>query len=223
MNDINVVLTLIGSLAASIIYVFLIARQHAKLMFFRKKIGLAMIVASMGGMVGITMALFEGSQSPKHRTDLYRSTVREMQRELELKLKKAIAFQLKELTDSTEQRTFPVGFDSLQNRGEVLKKILNLKKEIDLNRDKIRNFEDLFLTDAENLITLPLLKRDIDGLRNDILSIKNNINSQIIITQEMQTQNRWIIGTLGLGMLALLVPVIRSSFGSINKQSDETK
>ena len=213
-----IIIGLVASLVASIAYVYVIARKFVNYKFILRKNSIntvATIIAAMTAIIGITTVLFEGLQLPKSKMYLYNKyEISEMIKEFNV---------LEARLDSIKQRNFLIKLDSLQNHGIVSKEIVKLKKEIDLNKNKISKFENLLLTDAENLITLPLIKRDIEGLRSEISSIKNNINSQKSMIQEMQTQNRWIIGTLGLGILALLIPVIKSSFGSTNKQSDEAK
>lgn len=96
-----------------------------------------------------------------------------------------------------------------------------IKKRIDNNTKSIAKFEGLILSDAEYLITLPLLKQEISNIKTNINDLKNQINSQNNMFEETQNQNRWILGTLGLGILAIIVPIVRSTFMSQKNRENE--
>jgi hypothetical protein len=80
----------------------------------------------------------------------------------------------------------------------------------DENSNAIKSFESLILSDAEKLLTLPLLKRDLGSVGNELNSLKSEVNTLRSLVSESNNQNRWLIGTLALGMLALVLPAIRS-------------
>jgi len=81
-----------------------------------------------------------------------------------------------------------------------------LQTEVGGLKAAVSRFEGLLLSDAEKLLTLPLVKRDMDVFRSEIVGMRAQMELQTRVLQEAQTQGRWIIGTLALGMLALVVP-----------------
>jgi len=98
--------------------------------------------------------------------------------------------------------------------GDEIKRLLTLLAESktvsDDNSMAIKSFESLILSDAEKLLTLPLLKRDLSSVGNEIKSLKSEVNTLRSLMAESSNQNRWLIGTLAFGMWALVLPVIRS-------------
>ena len=108
--------------------------------------------------------------------------------------------------------------DSISTDLSTIKELsLINQKQLKLE-EKVSQFEGLLLTEAENLITLPLLKKDIENINKDISLVKQQIAIQSSLFEESQSQGRWLIGTLGLGLLALIVPLFKNSFFS-NKQN----
>jgi hypothetical protein len=92
--------------------------------------------------------------------------------------------------------------------------VATLQSAVADNELAIERFEGLLLTDAERLITLPLLQRDLVTIRADIAATKAKVTDFSQLVAETNAQNRWVIGTLALGMLALVVPAMRSAFSS---------
>jgi hypothetical protein len=87
----------------------------------------------------------------------------------------------------------------------------------------INQFEGLVISDAEKLITLPLMQRDFKNIQNDISTVKERVNDLSSMITETSGQNRWVIGTLAFGMLALVLPVIKSMFVPNSKVSDQNE
>lgn len=98
--------------------------------------------------------------------------------------------------------------------------IAQLQRGLVETQSAVKKFEELLMTDAEKVVTLPLLKGDLRALDNQIAALKQQVTSQTLLLQETQAQNRWIIGTLGLGLLALIVPVVRAAFPSKSDKSN---
>jgi len=100
------------------------------------------------------------------------------------------------------------------------KSIEGLKQSISENSLAIEKYNDLLLTKPEQLITLPLLQKDIKVIKDDITTVKGQVTDLRVLLSETAGQNRWVIGTLALGMLTLVVPVIKSVFSSSSKKEN---
>lgn len=87
---------------------------------------------------------------------------------------------------------------------------VELRQKVEEQSKAIERFEGLFLSEAERLITLPLLQRELEGVRNETAAVKENLRTLSGLVGEMNNQNRWSVGVLALGMLVLVIPVIRS-------------
>jgi hypothetical protein len=96
-----------------------------------------------------------------------------------------------------------------------------IEKKLDSDSERISKFEQLFLSDAERLITVPLLQRDIKSIKDDLPTIREQVKGLSGLVTETSGQNRWVIGTLAFGMLALVLPAVRSLLTS--GKPDETK
>ena len=110
--------------------------------------------------------------------------------------------------------------------GSDISKLIDLIAESKTNSEKnskaIKSFESLILSDAEKLLTLPLLKRDLNSIDSEIKSLKSEVSTLRTLMAESSSQNRWLIGTLAFGMLALVLPAIRSIVsGGKNKNDKE--
>jgi hypothetical protein len=95
--------------------------------------------------------------------------------------------------------------------------ISSMQTDLVKNTEAISNIQKLVLAEPVRLITLPLLQKDIQGIKEDLSTTKENVKSLNGLITETSGQNRWIIGTIGLGMLALVIPSIRSIFGQSSK------
>ena len=98
--------------------------------------------------------------------------------------------------------------------------IAQLQQGLANTQSAVKKFEALLMTEAEKIVTLPLLKGDLRALDNQIAALKQQVASQTLLLQETQAQSRWIIGTLGLGLLALIVPVVRAAFPSKSEKGN---
>jgi amino acid transporter len=96
-----------------------------------------------------------------------------------------------------------------------------IDQRITQNTEAIHKFEQLFVTDASRLVTLPLMQRDFQAVKDDLASVKENVSGLRAQVTEAGTQNRWVIGTLALGMLALVVPAVRSLFAPGGKKEEQ--
>jgi hypothetical protein len=81
--------------------------------------------------------------------------------------------------------------------------------------DGVQKIEGIIATDAERLVSVPILLREVESLRSEINSLKDQQSLHAKTFQdgvsEAKGQARWILGTLGVGLLALVVPLVRSS------------
>ncbi len=101
--------------------------------------------------------------------------------------------------------------------------IIELKRAITENSSAISNFEKLFLSDAERLISLPILQREIKSTQNDLESMNESIKNLNTLLTESNSQNRWIIGTLALGMIGLIFSVVRGFTKETVKSNENTE
>ena len=102
--------------------------------------------------------------------------------------------------------------------------ITPIKTQVEKNEEDIHKFERLLLSDAEKLITLPLLQRDLSSFKTELQATKDNVSNLATLVAETNGQMRWIIGTLALGILALVAPAVKSMFvQSGNQQSAKDK
>lgn len=105
---------------------------------------------------------------------------------------------------------------------EMVTQVSVLRRDVNSTKSAIHHFEQLLLSDPERLISLPLLKKDLESNQKEIASIKEQVGNQIRLVEETQTQGRWIVGTLGIGILALIVPIAKTAF-SQTKDSKKKK
>jgi hypothetical protein len=101
--------------------------------------------------------------------------------------------------------------------------LTQMETKLNENSQAIAKFQQLFLSEPERLITLPLLQRDLQGLKDDLATAKENVKGLSALVTETNGQNRWVIGTLALGMLALVVPAVRSLFPSGGSRGEDAK
>lgn len=99
--------------------------------------------------------------------------------------------------------------DSLELINVYISKLNATQIEIETINSKISKFEKLFLSDAENLITLPLLIKDIENIDTGINSLKEEVDIQSKFFQYMHNQTKWIMGTLALGLIAVIIRLFR--------------
>jgi archaellin len=165
------------------------------------------LVAILAGVAALWVAFSGGITSievsePISRTMVQDEQVQEYQKRIE-----ALESRFKTL----QQATADAG--AIEN-GTEAKRLLALVAESktisEENSKSIKSFESLILSDAEKLLTLPLLKRDLGSIGSEIKSLKSEVSTLRSLMAESSNQNRWLIGTLALGMLALVLPAIRS-------------
>lgn len=102
-------------------------------------------------------------------------------------------------------------------------RFLVLEQRLDKDSKGLEELRALFLSDGERAVTLPLLKRDVQGLTAEVASVKDNLVGLRAMMTEATNQNRWVIGTLGVGMLALVIPAVRSMLPGAKKEEEEKK
>lgn len=106
--------------------------------------------------------------------------------------------------------------DSVPN----IESISKYESRLSTTEEKISDFEGLLITEAEKLVTLPLIKQELVSIKNELDSLKSLNESQTKFFQESINQSRWILGTLGLGMLALIFPIARSSLSNGKNENE---
>lgn len=79
--------------------------------------------------------------------------------------------------------------------------------------ETLKGIDALLLSAPERFVTIPLLQRDFQSLKEEMSSTKAALDTLRTLLTEATSQNRWTIGTLALGMLVLVVPVVRSMLG----------
>ncbi len=91
---------------------------------------------------------------------------------------------------------------SLEDTNDI--EIMILSKDVDSIRSELVSLKNLILQDPEATLTLPLLKKDIDQLRDSHSSIRKNIDNMVGLS-------KWFIGsliTISVGLMGLVVTVI---------------
>ena len=93
--------------------------------------------------------------------------------------------------------------------------IRSLEARLAKTEGSVEKVEGLILTDPERLLTVPILVREVQSLRTEVSGLRDQmvLQSETLreSVQEAQSQARWILGTLGLGLLALVIPIVRSA------------
>ena len=210
--------TIVIAIITSVLYIWLILRKKDSL----KKIlsvkgketlipvliaAMASIIGIFAGIVGSFDKLNLGAENKFLAKDMMVLT--EKISEMENRLSKIESIPINDLTN-----------DSLGQPLDTNIEIEKIKNDLNKTKSSITKFEELLISDAEKLITLPLMKKELESIKIEIKTLRDNTNSQNHLIQEMQNQNRWIIGTLGLGILALIIPIVKATVGSSRKEND---
>ncbi len=87
--------------------------------------------------------------------------------------------------------------------------------------EAVKKFEALMITDAERLVTLPLLQRDFQSLKDEIFSVKDNVTGLRSLVGEANSQSLWLIGTLALGILALVLPAAKALLSTTSQRGQQ--
>ena len=187
------------------IYYFLRRRRypHTNIFKFFPKL-LPVIVAIFATMISLSIYIIpsrdlktEGSWAPtstKERIQFLEQDISKIQDEL---------MQLKSKFSTITETNNVVLTTSNQNVADLAVRISESEKAI-------KKFEGLFISDAEKLVTLPLLQRDFQAVTEDLKSVKSAVGDLRSLLTEINNQNRWVIGTLALGILALVLPAVKS-------------
>ena len=72
---------------------------------------------------------------------------------------------------------------------------------------RIDSLERLLVSEPERLVSLPLMKRDIQAVRDESLAQREAQRSMSALIQESANQNRWSIGVLAMGVIGILANV----------------
>jgi hypothetical protein len=166
---------------------------------------LPIIVAIFGAMVPLAAVLFNRLQT-EQPIALATLTTEDRVKALEEQVKRlsgtldAIEKQLAQPASNPTNGAQPISPVALAS----------IDQRLTQNAEAIHKFEQLLVTDASRLVTLPLMQRDFQAIKEDVSSVKDNITGLRALLSETGSQNRWVIGTLALGMLALVVPAVKS-------------
>jgi len=131
----------------------------------------------------------------------------------------AVEYKVASLQDKIE--AIPLVIEPNTFRQEAV--ISQIQVTLTKHDDYLKKFEGLVMSEPEKLITLPLMQRDFQNLQNDISTVKERVNDLSSMITETTGQNRWVIGTLAFGMLALVLPVIKSVFTTISKKQEQSE
>jgi ElaB/YqjD/DUF883 family membrane-anchored ribosome-binding protein len=159
------------------------------------------LLASLGATIPLSLTLFNRSATPDALV-LSTATTYERVKQLEHELK-AVSETLEVMQKQTN--TSPADQPNAA--------IASIEQRLTQNTNAIHKFEDLLVTDASRLVTLPLMQRDFQAIKEDVVSVKDNIASLRALLTETNSQNRWVIGTLALGMLGLVIGAVKSIVG----------
>jgi hypothetical protein len=96
-----------------------------------------------------------------------------------------------------------------------------LQATVRANSEAISDFGDLVLTEPQQLLTIPILQRDMVGIRDEVAALDTQVGTLRDLLVETAAQNRWVIGTLALGLLALIVPVARSMLAGPSRKDEK--
>lgn len=197
----------------SVAYVwFITARRHWEFSSIVAKIA-PILVATIAGLTSImVVVVLEPEKRGISGLDTPEAAVVE-------NLDKKLATLTSMTNDLTKQ------IDALANVSAAAASIEELSKyenRIVKLEASVKGFEGILITDAEKLVTLPLLKKDLETIRSEIGSVKELSENQANFFQESLNQSRWILGTLGLGILALIFPIARAALvGKPSENSEE--
>ncbi len=107
----------------------------------------------------------------------------------------------------------------------IAKQVQRLGLSVSANNKAINSFESLLISDAERLVTLPLLKGEIKTVRQELVASKNETQALRLLVAEMNNQNRFLVGTVALVLLAvatsLIIPAVKSLFASRREEQEE--
>ena len=99
--------------------------------------------------------------------------------------------------------------------GSEPRAIRNLEARIAKAESSVTAVESLILTDAERLVTVPILVREVQSMSTEIGGLRDQLALQSETLRDgiadARSQARWILGTLALGLFALVIPILRSS------------
>ena len=110
-----------------------------------------------------------------------------------------LAKNLQSLEDSLRNTNRSLA--SVEDEVAAIRKLF--RSQFDTTRGAISKIEGLILDEPERLIALPLLRRDIQALKDDLETTKEFIKDTYDLFQ-------WLVGTLILGILALIIPYVNS-------------
>lgn len=93
-----------------------------------------------------------------------------------------------------------------------------MRSRMDKTEESVARFEALIPSQAERLVTVPILQRDLEGVQQRIDALDVSLGNLRAFSSESQTQTRWIIGVMAFGMLAIVIraflPARKTSDGS---------
>jgi hypothetical protein len=161
------------------------------------------VFIAQSGQLSSLLGSMPGGSSDRERIETLRDQVRELESE--------VTAINQRLAEATERSSEP-------NGGLDPTIVAALEARTASNADAIEKFSGLLLTKPEQVITLPLMQRDVQAVREDLASVKGQVKDLSSLMTETAGQNRWVIGTLALGMLTLVVPVARSLLSSGGKK-----
>lgn len=207
MNKELITISLVLSIAISTI-VF-IAYAKFNLNYYKKHI-LTLIPIFIGSVAAISVTLTISLDKPSTKFDKIDIISSQQHIEYQQDLDEVIS-RINALSNELKK---PINLEN-DDKNNALRKI---ETRVTVVESGIEKIQEIIATDAERLVTVPILLREIDTLRSDIKTLKDQ---QLIVGEslkedvtEAKAQARWILGTLGIGLLALVVPVVRST---INK------
>jgi hypothetical protein len=95
-----------------------------------------------------------------------------------------------------------------------------VKAALAITQSQIKQIQDTMISDPQKVISLPLLKDQMEEMQKEIANLQNYVQSQAQFIKEAQSQVYWVIAVFAFGLLALIVPVIKATF-STNKKDDK--
>jgi hypothetical protein len=168
------------------------------------------LLAAVGTAVSLVFTLFNRSLTPEPLV-ISTATTDERVKQIEDRVKR-----LSEMLDAIQKQG-----STPSNGGSDAVALASIEQRVTHNSDAIHKFEDLLVTDASRLVTLPLMQRDFQAIKEDITSAKDNISGLRALLAETNSQNRWVIGTLALGMLGLVIPAVKSLVSPGSKRGEQ--
>ena len=105
----------------------------------------------------------------------------------------------------------PIDRESPETTTGVSDSIAELNSRVGALQDEVQIFRDMLLDEPARLVTLPLLKRDIEVLQEVDVQMQMNVNRLVESVNDSNDLMRWVIGaliTLVIGVFGIIVTVV---------------